>query len=133
MLDAGPVCWQSRRQKSVSTSTAEAEYVALYEASKQAVWISKFMKELSVSDELIGNDGMVVFTDNQSALAIAKGTDSAKTKHIDVAYHYVRYCLQKKLTDIKYIPTTMMLADILTKPLPNSKARPLHQKIFSLQ
>lgn len=113
MLGGGPVC--------------------LYEASKQAVWISKFMKELSVSDEIMDDDDMVVFTDNQSALAIAKGTDSAKTKHIDVAYHYVRYCLQKKLTDIKYIPTTMMLADILTKPLPNSKARPLHQKIFSLQ
>ncbi|KAI0993354.1 hypothetical protein K3495_g14830 [Podosphaera aphanis] len=50
MLGGGPVCWQSRRQKSVATSTAEAEYVAIYEASKLAVWFNRFVKELRASE-----------------------------------------------------------------------------------
>lgn len=131
MIGGGPVCWQSRRQKSISTSTAEAEYVALFEASKQAIWVHGFLSDLRVAKELIDENGLLTFTDNQSALAIAKGANSTKTKHIDIAYHFVRDCVNKGTINIKYIPTTQMLADILTKPLPFSKAGPLIQQIFS--
>ena len=94
MLGGGPVSWQSRRQKSISTSTAEAEYVALFEAAKQSIWVKRLLEELNVTEELLG-DKMVTFTDNQSAIAIAKGTNSTKTKHIDVAYHFVRECSKR--------------------------------------
>ena len=130
MLGGGPVCWQSRRQKSVSTSTAEAEYVALFEAAKQAVWVKRLLGEFQTTSELIESEGILTFTDNQSAIAISKGTSSAKTKHIDVAYHFVRESLENNTIYLKYIPTGMMLADILTKPLPQVKAKPLCQQIF---
>ncbi|KAI0993879.1 hypothetical protein K3495_g14305 [Podosphaera aphanis] len=130
MLGGGPVCWQSRRQKSVSTSTAEAEYVALFEAAKQAIWVNQLITELHVENKLIGDEGILLFTDNQSALSIAGGTNSAKTKHIDVSYHFVRDCVRDKKINIKYIPTDMMLADLLTKPLSYGKAKLLCQQIF---
>ena len=123
MLGNGPVCWQSRQQKSISTSTAEAEYVALFELSKHTIWVTKFLSELLVANELIGKNGMLAYTDNQSAIAIAKGTNSPKTKHIDIAYHFVRQCVKDKLIDLEYIPTNEMLADILTKPLSQSKTK----------
>ncbi|KAI0994142.1 hypothetical protein K3495_g14041 [Podosphaera aphanis] len=133
MLGGGPVCWQSRRQKSISTSTAEAEYVALFEASKQAAWTTGFLNELRVANTLIDKDGLLTYTDNQSAQAIAKGSNSTRAKHIDVAYHYVRKCVQDRTINVKYIPTNQMLADILTKPLPFSKANPLHKQIFRVE
>ena len=133
MLGNGPICWQSRRQKSISTSTAEAEYVALFEAAKQAIWVTGYLKELRLSDTLIDNGGILTFTDNQSALAIAKGANSAKTKHIDVKYHHVRKCVHDGIININYIPTAKMLADILTKPLPISKAEPILQQIFQIK
>lgn len=132
MLGDDPVCWQSRRQKSVATSTAEAEYVAIYEALKQAVWFNRFIKELRASEELLEYGGTITLTDNQSALALAKGTNSAKTKHIDVAYHYRRECIANGDIKLDYTPTTDMQADILTKPLSHSKLNPIIQKIFSL-
>lgn len=133
MLGGGPVSWQSRRQKSVSTSTAEAEYVALFEASKQAIWTTGFLNELHVADTLIDTDGILTYTDNQSAMVIAKGSSSARSKHIDVAYHYVRKCVEDGEINVKYIPTKMMLADILTKPLSFPKAKEIHEQIFRIK
>ena len=117
-IGSGPVCWQSKRQKSIATSTMEAEYIALFEASKQVIWVTRLLRELQVADELIGPDGMKVYTDNQSALALANGTNSTKAKHIDVAYHLTRRCVKTGTIDIEYIPTKDMLADPLTKGLP---------------
>ena len=116
MLGNGPVCWQSKKQKSVSTSTAEAEYVALFEGAKQSTWVIRLLQELGAADLLHDNGSILTYTDNQSALAIAEGTNSTKTKHIDIAYHFVRECIQNKKIHVKYIPTNLMLADILTKP-----------------
>lgn len=130
MLGNGPVSWQSRRQKSVSTSTAEAEYVALFEASKNATWLTGFLNELHVSEKLIDDSGILTFTDNQSAMAIAKGVNSTKTRHIDVAYHYVRKCVQNGIVSLNYIPSAEMLADILTKPLPCARVKTLCENIF---
>lgn len=131
MIGGGPVCWQSKQQKSVSTSTTEAEYMALCEAAKQAVWVTRLLEELHVADKLIDEGGILSFTDNQSALAIAKGTNSSKTKHIDVAYHFIRECIQAKKINLKYIATDKMLADILTKPLPQQKAKSICEQIFN--
>ena len=130
MLGGGPICWQSKRQKSISTSTAEAEYVALCEASKQAIWVTGFLKELHIDNLLIDDGGILVYCDNQSAIAIAKGANSTKTKHIDIAYHFSRDCINSGKIKVKYIPTSEMLADILTKPLQYPKAKPLHQTLF---
>ncbi|KAI1005464.1 hypothetical protein K3495_g2750 [Podosphaera aphanis] len=133
MLGGGPVCWQSKQQKSVSTSIAEAEYVALSEAAKQAVWVNRLLGELHVGDAITNASGSLILSDNQSALSIAGGTNSAKTKHIDVACHFVRECIEEKKIQVKYIPTNMMLADLLTKPLSHSKARPLCYELFQLE
>lgn len=131
MIGGGPVCWQSKRQKSVSTSTVEAEYIALCEAAKQAVWARRLLEELHVSDSFMSKGGILTYTDNQSALAIAKGTNSSKTKHMDVAYHYVRECIQEGKINLNYIRTNHMLADILTKPLSRQKADSICRKIFN--
>lgn len=130
MLGDGPVCWQSKKQKSVATPTIEAEYIALFEASKQAIWVTRLLRELHVMDELVGSKGMLVYSDNQSALALAKGTNSSKAKHIDVAYHFTRDCVLNGTIRVEYIPTDSMLADILTKPLTPSRTSILCRKIF---
>lgn len=130
MLGGGPVCWQSKRQKSVATSTTEAEYIALFEASKQSIWIKRLLTELKIASKVVDYDGMRVYTDNQSALALVKGTNSTKAKHIDVAYHFAKDCVQNDTIKVEYIPTKEMLADILTKPLTHAKATPICQKLF---
>ena len=60
--------------------------------------------------------------DNQSAIAIAHNPVShARTKHIDIRYHYVREAIQDKVVVVKYCPTDKMMADVSTKFLPKRK------------
>ena len=56
--------------------------------------------------------------DNQSTIHWAHGRDNfARTKHINVKYHFVRELVESRSIDVVYKPTTIMIADILTKPL----------------
>ena len=66
----------------------------------------------------------MIFEDNQSCIALANNpVHYARTKHIDIRYHFIRDYANKDI-DIIYCPTKEMVADLLTKPL----ARPAFEK-----
>ena len=54
MLGGGPISWASKKQKLVATSTIDAEYMAMCEASKQSQWLSLVLREMG-APELIGD------------------------------------------------------------------------------
>lgn len=120
-LGEGPISWSSKLQRSVSTSTTEAEYIGLSYASKEAVWIRSFLEQIG---QLIVVP-LTVLGDNDGAIALVKNPEfHARTKHIDVSVHYVRELVEDKRISIGYISTKDMLADCLTKPL----SRQLHER-----
>ncbi|KFY92869.1 hypothetical protein V500_04000 [Pseudogymnoascus sp. VKM F-4518 (FW-2643)] len=86
MLNRGPISWTSSKQRCVATSTTEAEYIALCEASKQGQWLRTLLQEIG-REKLLGGRGhrVQLFSDNQASLAIAADPMShRRTKHIDV-------------------------------------------------
>ena len=118
ILGSGLISWRTSKQKCVALSTAEAEYVALAAASQEAVWLRQLLKDLKFGSD----DPLVVNEDNQSAICIAKNPkDHAKTKHIQIKYHFVRDLIQQNVLVLKYCPTEEMLADVFTKPLPKTQ------------
>ena len=59
-----------------------------------------------------------IFSDNQSAISIAHHPEfHARTKHIDIAVHFLRDHVKKGTLDLYYINTEYNLADIFTKAL----------------
>ena len=79
----GAVSWQSRLQKCVALSTTEAEYIAVVEASKELLWMKKFLQELGINQEKF-----VLFCDSQSAIHLSKNpTFYSRSKHKEVRYH----------------------------------------------
>ena len=103
------------KQKGVSTSTAQAEYIAFSQATKEALFLRQLLSEFEGAD--IGR--VVIKEDNQAALAIAQNpVFYSKTKHIDVSYHFVREAVTDGQIRLEYCPTRDMIADICTKPLP---------------
>ena len=117
-LCGGPVAWTLKKQRSVSTSTTEAEYVALCQTSKQAVWYSGLLRDIGYSKYLKDDFTVPLLCDNQSAIALADNPENhARSKHIDVQFHYVRQLLAYNKITVDYCPTSHMLADALTKPL----------------
>ena len=113
----GAVSWQSRLQKCVALSTTEAEYIALTEAGKEALWLKTLFQDLDLKQ-----DRFVVHCDSQSAIDLSKNaTYHYRTKHIDVRYHWIRDAFEKKLFQVQKIHTDRNAADMLTKVIPRHK------------
>jgi len=120
LIDGGPVSWSVKMQEIVTLSTTEAEYVAATHAAKEALWLRSFL------GDILGplNSATTLYCDNQSAIALTKNDQfHARTKHIDIRYHFIRYVIQNGSLCFEYCPTEDMTADMLTKALPSPKAK----------
>ena len=120
-LLGGAITWASSKQKTVSTSTVVAEYIALATSVKEAIWLKQLLSELGI------NTGPITIkVDSQGALDLATNARfSQKTKHIDIRHHFIRDHIEKGDIVLQYVPTDRMTADILTKPL----ARPIFDQL----
>ncbi len=119
MADA-PTHWTSQSQRIVALSSTEAEYIALSETAKQALYIRQLLSEL-LPDKL---QPTPIYNDNQSALTLAISPSTAhhtRTKHIDTRYRFVNNCIENYQLSVHYQRTEDMVADILTKPLPTPR------------
>jgi hypothetical protein len=115
LLAGAAICWQSRKQSTVALSSTEAEYIALVQAVKELLWILQLLDDLGIMDVINRN---IIYEDNQGAIALAKNPEyHARTKHIDIQYHFIGEHVEKGTINLKYCETAKMLADALTKPL----------------
>ncbi|CAL2280002.1 unnamed protein product [Prunus armeniaca] len=104
----------SKKQGSVSRSSTEAEYRALANASAEVAWIRQILADLHV----FLPDPPLLFCDNMSALALSSNPGfHSRIKHLDVDFHFVRECVQRKDFLVHYFPTDEQVADVLTKGL----------------
>ena len=120
MVDGGAVSWSSKKQELVKLSTMEAEYVTATHTAKEAIWLHCLVADLFGSVDT----PTTLFCDSQSAIALAHdGHYHARTKHIDIRYHFIRYIIEEGKIKLVYCPTNDMTADTLTKALPSIKAK----------
>ena len=109
------VSWFSSTQKIVTLSTTEAEYVALGDGVKEALLVKGVLSFIIPS---ISENYIKVFVDNDGAISLANNPlSSARTKHIDVRFHFFRELTRSKTISVEYVPTKEQRADILTKVL----------------
>ena len=114
-VNGGAVSWQSKLQKTVSTSTQEAEYQASGAAAKEALWMRKLLPDLGLSVDIL-----TIYNDNQACLELLNNpmVGGERRKHIDITHHFVRERIHEtKELQFKYLPTGEMAADCLTKPV----------------
>ena len=113
----GAISWISRMQKCIALSINGTEYDAAAEACKEALWLSRLVGALGILGGI-----PVLHCDSQSAIMLARNpVFHAKTKHIDVKYHFIREVLDSKLLELVKVHTDDSSADILTKSLPSEK------------
>ena len=123
MFYGGPISWSSKKQRSVSTSSCEAEYIALATCAKQGQWIGQIFRDLGLS-KYVGSDPRLVqmFGDNQGAIALTQNAHlNERSKHVDICYHFIRDLAEKEHLRVDYIPTDEMIADGMTKLLQRIK------------
>lgn len=125
-MSNGPVTWSSQRQKLVTLSTTESEYVAAEAASREAVWLRGLLK--SIGRECDG--ATKLYVDNQSAIKLVKNAEFHKRmKHIDIRYHSIREKVKRKDIQVEYIPSETQRADIFTKALPKKRFKVLRESL----
>ena len=116
-LGSSVISWKATLQPTVVLSTTEAEYMAVVEAVKEAIWLRGLVGELSSNLQKI-----IVHCDSQSAICLTKDQMfHERTKHIDIKYHFIRDIISEGNIGIAKIGTSDNPADMMTKPLPTSK------------
>ena len=126
LLGQSPVTWKSKKQHTISKSSAEAEYRAMASAAAEVTWVVRLLEELGVHDL----QPVTLHCDNQSALHIAKNpVFHERTKHIELDCHFTRDKVLEGLLQLTYLPTKSQLADILTKVAPSAQFNSLLDKL----
>lgn len=133
LLAGAPVSWSSKRQKTVAMSSCEAEYVAASEATKEAMWLRRLLKEL-IGVHTLRNTGrsytLNLEIDNNSAMKLSKNPEfHARSKHIAIRHHFIREQIADGAIALQRIDTANNLADILTKGLPRPRFEELVRKL----
>jgi hypothetical protein len=123
---SSPVTWQSQKQKVVTLSSYEAEYIAGTTAACQGVWLAQLLFELKSEERT----AFILKMDSHYATSLSKNLIfHDRSKHIDVRFHFIRECVGDGKLDIEHVRTEEQIADILTKPLAHTQFCELRAKL----
>ena len=113
-LYGGPIDWSAKKQRTVTTSTTEAELLALSEAAKQLIWWHRLFHNICFQGA-----STTIDCDNRQTVRAMIHDEAIQTRlrHVDIRNHWLRQEHQEGRIHINWIPTTEMPADGLTKAL----------------
>eukprot|EP00903_Cladosiphon_okamuranus_P011519 g10846.t1 len=119
-----------KTQRVVALSTSEEEYIAAGEGVKEALFVRAVLS--FVAPETSGAK-IKVLEDNQGAIALVQNPrSSARSKHIDVRFHFIRELFRSGRISLEYIKTDDQHADLLTKVLSKAKLEYHRNALMSL-
>ena len=117
-LGSGPICWQIKKQNTITLYSIEVEYRRALNAATEALWLQHILEEFGFDLP----KPTVLHCENQSAIEISKHPiQHQRTKHIEVHMHYIRELIQEQIIALQYYPTAEQVADIFTKPFTEVK------------
>ena len=117
-LGSAAISWSSKKQPTVALSSTEAEYRGAAMAACEVAWLWKLLADMGQSI----NAAVVIHCDNISSIMLANNpVYHARTKHIEVHYHFVREKVLAGEIDLVYVSTEEQVADIFTKALGTEK------------
>ena len=126
-----PLCWGSRKQKSIALSSCESEIVALSEAAKEVIYLRKFVRGLVPS---LPEGPTVLSTDNKAARDLSYNPEHHdRSKHIARRHFFIRDMVEAQEIVVPWISTDDNDADFFTKPLPPKRFKMLRRKVMNLR
>lgn len=128
--NSSPISWKSRKQQSIALSTCEAEYMAMAECVKEAMFLfNMFSKTMYCAND---TECVAIHCDNQGAISLAKNQIlSQRSKHIDIRYHYIRSIINSGQVMLEYVSSESNLADLFTKSLCKVRLKYLLNLLFT--
>ena len=126
-LGTGALYTKSTAQKINTTSSCEAELVALAKGLQQAIWTRMFL-----TSQGFDMPPITVYQDNQSTIKLVeRGRPAAEqSRHISIGHFWVHDLIKRGVIDVKFCPTLSMLADYFTKPLQGTLFTDLRNQVL---
>ena len=117
--------WMSKKQNSISLSTAEDEYIVAGSCCTQLQWMQKLLHDYGICQE-----HLIIYCNNTSAINISKNlVQHSRTKHIEIRHHFIRELVEDGTLTLEFIHTDDRKADLFTKPLDSKRFEFLRQNI----
>ncbi|GKF70291.1 hypothetical protein Tco_0203348, partial [Tanacetum coccineum] len=105
------VSWSSKKQKSTTISSTEAEYIAFLGCCAQILWM-----RLQLTDYGLRFNKIPLYCDNKSAIALCcNNVQHSLSEHIDIRYHFIKEQVENEVVELYFVRTEYQLADIFTK------------------
>jgi len=127
---SGGVSWRSKKQPTVALSNMEVEYRGVVIVACEIVWLLKLLSDLGQSVDAL----VIIYCDNISSILLANNpVYHARTKHIEVHYHFIREKVLAKEIDLIHVNTKDQIADIFTKALGRDKLKKFRKMLGVLE
>jgi Reverse transcriptase (RNA-dependent DNA polymerase) len=127
-LFGGPIDWKAAKQRTVTTSSTEAELLSLSRAAKETLWWQRFFTAINFDT----GEEMSIYCDNRQTIRLLDKENlqlDTKLRHIDIHRHWLRQEVMERRISVKWVPTAEMPADGLTKALTAQKQARFHQQL----
>jgi hypothetical protein len=125
-LGSNMISWSSHKQPTVSRSSTEAEYKAVANTTAELLWVRALLLDLGIGL----SSTPTLWCDNIGATYMSVNpVFHARTKHVEIDFHFVRDRVADKSLNIRFIPSSDQLADVLTKSLVSNRFQLLSSKL----
>ena len=117
----GMINGSSNKPKINTTSSTEAEILAVHDNMPSVLWTRYFLEEQGYPLK-----PTILHQDNQSSILLETNgwaSSSKQTRHMNIRYFFISDCVKRKHIEIAYCPTDDMIGDFFTKPLSGGKFR----------
>jgi hypothetical protein len=114
------VAWKAGKQATVTTSSTEAELLAITETAKEAMFLARILRALDALFE----QPPIIQCDNTSTIRLLiepTATLTTRLRHVDIHTHWLRQDVQLGHIKVEYVSTASNIADGFTKALPRQK------------
>jgi hypothetical protein len=126
----GAVSWSNKKQPTITLSNTEAKYRSTAIVACEVVWLQKLLSNLG----LLVDAPIVIYCDNINSILLANNlVYHARTKHIEVHYHFIREKILAKEIDLIHVSTEDQVADIFTKALSTDKLKKFRKMLGVLE
>ena len=129
MLFGGAIGWKANKQDTVTTSTTEAELLALSQGTKEALFSLRLIQEIGVQ---LDEPHVQVWCDNTQTIRLVTqdvAILNTKLRHVEMHNHWLREKVERQEVRVEYVPTREQVADGLTKALADQDVKRFRELI----